>query len=222
MPHFTPTFQKFVKDLSANNSTQWFNDNRKTYEKEVKQPFNLFVHEMINRIQTHEPEIQIKPADAIMRINKDIRFSKDKIPYNTYVAANISPYGKKDKGYPGFYFQFSPEKIVVVGGSYVFEPDALKRVRTYIAEHPKEFSKAYNNPEFKKYFKKIQGEANKRIPEEFQEAAGKEPLIANKQFYYMAELDASLLQKEKLADELMKYYLAGKEMNGFLRAALTS
>src|SRR5688572_23573096 len=117
MPYFSTDFIKFFKDLAKNNSSEWFNENRKVYEKEVKKPFATFVEEMIGRIRTHEPQVKIKAADAIMRINKDIRFSKDKTPYNTHVAANISPFGKKDKSYPGFYFQFSADGIKIVGGA---------------------------------------------------------------------------------------------------------
>jgi len=80
MSYFNPAFVKFFKDLSKNNSTAWFNDNRKTYENEVKKPFAVFVDELIGRIQKHDPSVKIKAGDAITRINKDIRFSKDKIP----------------------------------------------------------------------------------------------------------------------------------------------
>lgn len=221
MLYFNPAFKKFFKDLSNNNTSAWFNENRKTYEKEVKVPFAAFTDHMIGRIKKHEPEIGIKASDAIMRINKDIRFSKDKTPYNTYVAANISLYGKKDKSYPGFYFQLSHDKIMVFGGAYVSEPLALQKIRKYMAKHPKEFTSAYNDKQFKEKFGTIQGEKNKRIPEEFVEAAKKEPLIANKQFFYSAALKQDTLFKDNLPDMLMEYYQAGKKMNDFLKAALT-
>src|SRR5688500_10433856 len=143
MSYFNSSFLKFFKELSKNNATEWFNENRKTYENEVKKPFSDFVEEMIKRIQKYEPEVQIKASDAIMRINKDIRFSKDKTPYNTYVAANISAYGKKDKSYPGFYFQLSPTGIHIYGGVYMVENDVLQQIRSYIAGHQKEFKSAY-------------------------------------------------------------------------------
>ena len=87
MPYFSPAFGSFFTGLSANNNKEWFDANRKTYEAEVKKPFAAFVEEMILRMSKHEPEIGIKPTDAISRINKDIRFSKDKTPYNTHVSA---------------------------------------------------------------------------------------------------------------------------------------
>lgn len=220
MTYFNNSFLKFFKELSKNNTTEWFNENRKTYEKEVKKPFSDFVQEMINRIQKYEPEVQIKPADAIMRINKDIRFSKDKTPYNTHVAANISVYGKKDKSYPGFYFQLSPESITIFGGAYMVESAALQNIRNYISDNLEDFSTAYNDRAFKEKFGKIQGEQNKRIPTELQAVADKEPIIVNKQFYYSASLKPDIITSDKLANNLIDYYLAGKKLNDFLKQAI--
>lgn len=222
MSYFNALFIKFFKELSQNNTTEWFNENRKTYEKEVKKPFADFVAEMIARIQKYEPEVQIKPSDAITRINKDIRFSKDKTPYNTHVAANISVYGKKDKAYPGFYFQLSPEGITMYGGAYMVENTTLEHIRKHIAGNLKGFSAAYNDKVFKEKFGTIQGEQNKRIPPAFQAVAEKEPLIANKQFFYTASLKPDLITADKLPEKLMEYYLAGRKVNGFLKLAWTN
>lgn len=219
MPHFSPTFLNFFKELAANNSTVWFNENRKTYEKEVKKPFAEFVEDIIHRIQQHEPEVQIKASDAIMRINKDIRFSKDKTPYNTHVAANISKYGKKDKSYPGLYFQLSPEGLAIYGGAYMIENDKLEKLRSHIAANLKAFSTLYSDVAFKEKFGTIQGEQHKRIPAAFQEAHNKEPLIANKQFYYTAMLKPAVIVSEELPEKIMEHYLVGKKLNDFLKAA---
>jgi uncharacterized protein (TIGR02453 family) len=220
MIYFNSGFIEFFKQLSINNTTQWFNENRKTYEQEVKKPFASFVEEMINRIRKYEPEIKIKPSDAIMRINKDIRFSKGKTPYNTHVAANISVFGKKDKSYPGFYFQLSHDKSMMYGGVYMLDPPTLQKARNYIAQNLEDFSSAYNDENFKEKFGEIQGEKHKRVPEEFQNIAPKEPLIANKQFYYMAEMKPDILTKPELPDKLIEYYLAGKKLNDFLKRAI--
>ena len=220
MSYFNKAFIDFFKGLSANNSTAWFDEHRKTYEAEVKEPFKKFVDEMIKRIQKHQPEIKIGPSDAIFRINKDIRFSKDKTPYNTHVSANISSQGRKSKEEPGFYFQLSHDKIMIFGGAYVVEPAPLQKIRKAIAKDPKAFAAAYNDKNFKEKFGKLQGEANKKIPEEFKATAEKEPLIANKQFFYSAELKGKTRLQDDLADVLMEYYKAGKKMNDYLKAAM--
>jgi uncharacterized protein (TIGR02453 family) len=219
MTSFNPAFVKFLKELSANNTREWFDANRKTYETEVKKPFAAFVEEMIGRIARHEPDITIKPADAISRINKDIRFAKDKTPYNTHLSANISKYGKKDKSYPGFYFQFSPEKVEIFGGVYMAEPPQLEKIRRQIAKDPAGFKAAYSDKKFTTAYGTLQGEQQKRLPEEFKELVAKEPLIANKQFYYTATLPVKLITSPELADKLMEYYSAAKKVNDYLRKA---
>ena len=216
---FTPSFLKFFKELTKNNTTVWFNENRKTYEQDVKKPFSDFVETMISRIQKYEPEVQIKPSDAIMRINKDIRFSKEKTPYNTHVAANISAHGKKDKSYPGFFFQLSHEGIKIYGGAYMVEKHTLENIRKHIAGNLKEFASAYNDKSFKKKFGTIQGEQTKRITPEIRSISEKEPLIVNKQFFYSASLKPDLITSAELPEILMEYYLAGKKVNDFLKLA---
>ena len=213
MTYFTPAFLKFFKDLSKNNTTEWFNDNRKTYEKEVKEPFAKFIDEMIARIRKHEPDVNIKASDAIMRINKDIRFSKDKTPYNTHVSANISRYGKKDKSYPGFFIQLNHEGIQVFGGVYMVEKDQLEKIRKHIAKDLKALDKAVNDKTFVKYFGAIQGEKAKRLDPTFNALVETQPLIANKQFYFNATLPKDLITSDKLADELMKYYEAARPVS---------
>lgn len=220
MTYFNAPFLKFFKELSKNNTTVWFNENRKIYEKEVKKPFADLVGELIKRIQEYEPEMQIKPSDAIMRINRDTRFSKDKTPYHTHVGANISVYGKKDKSYPSFALQLSPDGIMIFGGIYMAENTALQNIRNYIASNLEDFSMTYNDKSFKEKFGNIQGEQNKRIPAEFQAVSEKEPLIANKQFYYSASEKPDIIIADELPDKLMEYYRAGRKVNDFLRQAL--
>lgn len=220
MSYFRPSFLQFFTNLDANNSKEWFDKNRKTYEKEVKEPFADFVDHMITRIQHHEPDVQIKASDAIVRINKDTRFSKDKTPYNTHVAANISKYGKKNKSYPGFFFQFSPKGVAIYGGAYMVEKDVLQNIRQKIADNPKAFSAVYSNRAFAEKFGRIQGEQHKRLPAEFLAVAEKEPLIANKQFYYSAHLNPDIITSANLAEHLMEYYLSAREVSEFLKKAI--
>lgn len=219
MKYFNSKFHKFLNELSENNSKDWFDDNRKLYKKEVKKPFSKLVEDMIQKIQKHE-EINIKPSEAIMRINNDIRFSKDKTLYKTSVSANISKFGKKDKSYPGFYFQLSNDTISVYGGAYVLSTSQLESVRKHISNNLKDFRSIYSNIEFMRCYKDIKGEKHKRIPKEFQSTYEKEPLIVNKQFYYATELDPELITSDDLDEKLMEYYIAGIELNRFLKTGL--
>jgi uncharacterized protein (TIGR02453 family) len=219
MKFFTPSFFEFFEGLSSNNNKPWFDEHRPIYEKEVKKPFSLFVQEMILRIHQEDPAVQIEPKDAIVRINKDIRFSKDKEPYKLHVGAMISAKGKKDKMFPGIYIELAADAIRFYGGCYFLDPIKLQALRSRISEYPEEFRSAYQEKDFKDLFGEIQGEKNKRIPAEFLEAAITEPFIANKQFYFGAELDKSLILSDNLADELMRYYRASRKLNDFFQEA---
>jgi uncharacterized protein (TIGR02453 family) len=217
-----PELFSFLKELRENNNSEWFDANRKRYEKELKKPFAAFVSDMIGRIHLDDPSIQIEAKDAIFRINRDTRFSKDKTPYKTNVYANISPYGTKSKRYPGFYMSFSADQVYVGGGAYMLEPADILRVRTYIANHLDQFESLLSNKDFVTHFGELQGERSKTVPPELKEAAARQPLLYGKQFFYMSEVDPALATREDLSDRLMERYHAGKPINQFLRNALTA
>lgn len=216
MPYFTPDFLRFFQELAANNHKEWFDQNRTRYEKAVKAPFAAFISEMIAHIQAEEPGFHLEAKDAIFRINRDIRFSADKTPYKTQTSAILSPYGRKNKMHPGFYIQFSHDQIMLAGGAYMLDKPLLLAVRRHIAAHPQEFASIYKDKGFRRLYGQILGEKNKRIPDEFSGMVDKEPLIAHKQFYYAAELDAEVIFKPDLVELCMTYHRGGKALNDFL------
>ncbi|MDX1315878.1 MAG: DUF2461 domain-containing protein, partial [Eudoraea sp.] len=87
----------FLKALKKNNNREWFNENKSRYTKSVKEPFEQFIAEMIDAVSPFFDTLAITPKDAIFRIYRDVRFSKDKSPYKTHVSAIVSPAGRKDK-----------------------------------------------------------------------------------------------------------------------------
>jgi len=220
MQYFNREFLDFFSALSKNNNKSWFDANRKTYEKEVKAPFKELVNEMILRIRAVEPELDIEAKDAIFRINRDIRFSKDKTPYKTFVSANIARGGRKSHNVPGFYIHFAGDSAVVAGGVHAPDKEGLYRIRERIAESPDELSRLLEDPVFKDRFGTIRGEKNKRIPKEFEPVVERQPLILNKQFFYWSEPEPEIVLSLDLPDVLMRYYHAGRGVTDFLNDAL--
>ena len=86
MAWFTDDFNKFFKDLAKNNNKEWFEAHREEYETEVREPMRDLIGEMNERFKTFAPEIGGDPKRSMFRINRDIRFSKDKSPYKTHAA----------------------------------------------------------------------------------------------------------------------------------------
>lgn len=220
MSHFTKEFIKFLKDLSKNNNREWFNENKKRYENSVKEPFFNFVDEIITRINMDDPSVAIEPKDAIFRIYRDVRFSKDKSPYKTQASAVISPGGRKDLVNPGMYLEINDNDFKIYGGLYMLDKNQLQSVREHIAANLKQFSKLLNDKKFKTTYGEIHGEKNKRLPVEFDKIKDEQPLIANKQFYFFDRLDLETILKPNLTDIVMKHYHVSKPMNAFLKEAL--
>jgi len=220
MSYFTQDFIDFFKELSQNNHKEWFHANKKRYEASVKNPFYALLGDIIKEFQKEDPLMNLEVKNAVARINRDIRFSKDKTPYNTHVTAFISREGKKNKSIPGLFLRFSPEMVGIMGGCYGPDKEQLIKLRTVMSQDGKAFRKLINAKSFKNKFGEIQGDVSKRIPKEFKEAAQIEPLVANKQFYFVAEREPELLLQKDLLKEIMKYWKTMKPVSEFLKNAI--
>ena len=220
MRYFDQEYLEFFKTLAANNNKEWFHANKKMYESAVKKPFTQFVASVIENVQKEDVSVQLETKDALGRINRDIRFSKEKSPYNLYMTAYISPKGKKDKSYPGVYFRFGPGETGFMAGSYNLDKNQLQKVREAITNNLEEFQSIYMDSNFKSHLGTIQGEVNKRIPSEFKAIAERESLIANKQFYAMSLQKPEAILEENLMDNLLAFRAAATPLNQFLIKAL--
>lgn len=220
MKYFTTDFIEFFKELSANNNKEWFHSQKKRYEGSVKGPFLRFVGDLIAEIQKADSGLAIEAKDCILRINRDIRFSKDKTPYNLHVTAFISNGGRKDKSQPGLFIRFSPELTGIMGGCFGPDKNQLAAIRAAIIKQPDNLQSLIHAKAFQEKFGSIKGETMKRIPKEYREAAEKHPLILNKQFYFVAEETPNLITQNNLMDTIMAYYAAMKPVNDFLASVI--
>ncbi len=158
MPHFDKQFLEFFKELGKNNNRDWFLAHKKQYDESVRGPFVAFVQDLMDRVSESEGPIPGEAKDAIFRLNRDIRFSKDKTPYKNHMAALISSGGKKDKTTPGLYLQASAEDLRIYSGAHLLEKDQLQNVRNHIASNLKEFEKLITGKLFTERFGQILGE----------------------------------------------------------------
>jgi uncharacterized protein (TIGR02453 family) len=221
MAYFTNKFTEFFKGLAANNNRDWFWDNKPTYEQEVKKPFYALVQDLIDVHNKRDKSFNLEVKNAVFRINRDIRFSKDKSPYKLHVGAVISPAGRKDLQYPGTYIHFSASEHWIGGGSYGPDRTTIQNIRSAIVKDYDQVKKIISASKFKKYFKgEIKGDRNKILPKEFKSAGVDIPLLFNKQFYYMAQYeDEALVLRDDLLDFIIEHENAGKKWNEFILAA---
>ncbi|WP_025742015.1 DUF2461 domain-containing protein [Aquimarina pacifica] len=216
MQYFTEDFTVFFEELRTNNHKDWFHANKKRYESSVKKPFEIFTGVIISEIQKHDPTLQIEPKDCILRMNRDVRFAKDKSPYNLHYTCFISSGGRKDKSVPGIFLRFSPEMIGIMGGCFSPSKDQLQSIRTAISHDKGVFRNLLEEADFVQKFGEIRGETMKRIPKEWQEPCKKEPLLLHKQFYYVGEEAADLICSDTLVSQIMEYWSAMRPVNEYL------
>ena len=216
MAFFTQDLLDFFIELAPNNNKYWFDENRKRYEKSVKEPFKDFVNHLIKKLTEIDPAFsEIEAKDCIFRINRDIRFSKEKQPYKLQVSAVVAPEGKKSKAINGVYFEISPEHLRVYGGVYEIEKDDLLNLRIGLTENLDTFKKLYNDPKFVKMYGELRGAKNKILPKEIKEFGEKEPLIFNKQFYFFTEFTPETILFDNLDELIVDCYQVGKPIQDF-------
>jgi len=135
---------KFLKELRCNNNREWFSDNKQRYEDEVRTPALNYIESMTHPIAKISPFFVVstkKVGGSLMRVHKDIRFSKDKTPYKTNIGIHFKHARGKDVHAPGFYLHIEPGEIFIAAGIWRPESSTLKNVRTLIDEYPDEWKK---------------------------------------------------------------------------------
>lgn len=158
----------FFSNLEKNNSKQWFDANRDTYETEVKARAESFVVAMGDTLKEISPRVNAEPRvnRSIFKINRDVRFSKDKTPYKTHMAIIFWEGGGRMDS-PSYYFHLSPGRLFLGMGLYRFNKEQLQAYRESIVhdKHGAEFEKIVKKLEKKGY--ELEGKKYKRTPRDF-------------------------------------------------------
>lgn len=221
MSHFTPEFLKFLRELPANNNRDWFQENKKRYEKSVKLPFEEFITDLIEAFAKEGLAVsELSAKDCIFRIYRDVRFGKDKSPYKIHVSALIAPGGRKSMNSFGAYVELSGEHVRLYSGAYQPDSELLLQIRQKIYEEPERLQKLISDKKFKENFGEIRGEKNKRINKPFSEIIEKQHLILNKSFYYFKNYEPEIVLEKDFIQELIKDYKIIQPLNQYFEEAI--
>lgn len=211
----------FISDLKKNNHKEWFHANRPRYD-EARGEFLTFVDTLINEIQAFDPSVgSIDAKGAIFRINRDIRFSKDKSPYKTNFGAFIVPGGKKS-GNAGYYFHLDPEGSFAGGGVYHPMPDILKKIRNEIYGNPEEFSEIINGKEFNNYFGDMYDDRLKTPPKGYPKDFEYIDLLKYKSYIVSKSFDTGTVTGDNLVAEVVKAFRLMYPLVKFINFSLGS
>lgn len=135
LAHFTPETFRFLRGLTKNNERGWFEERRPVYERAVKAPLLALVTEVNEALAEFAPEYVRAPHKIAMRIFRDTRFSPDKRPYKTQVAAWWAREGLQKSAAAGYFMQVGPQGGMLAAGIYAPEREELLRVRRWMAQH---------------------------------------------------------------------------------------
>ncbi|HYD21427.1 MAG TPA: DUF2461 domain-containing protein [Flavipsychrobacter sp.] len=146
-----PQTLKFLTQLKKNNNKPWFDAHRAQYEA-ARIDFSNFIQLVIDAVQKWDTTITgLSSRDCLFRINRDIRFSKDKTPYKAHFGASIKRGGRKGP-FAGYYFHLEPGQSFVGGGLWMPEAPVLKNMRQEIDYNWNEFQDILQQKEFKKIY----------------------------------------------------------------------
>jgi uncharacterized protein (TIGR02453 family) len=146
-----PSTIQFLQKLKKNNNKEWFEKNRSAYEL-AKKDFTFFIENVINELKKKDATLQLLEAKScIFRINRDVRFSKNKTPYKTNFGASISK-GRKKVSEAGYYLHIEPGASFIACGIWMPMQEELKKIRQEIDYNLEEFNLLISAKKFKKYF----------------------------------------------------------------------
>lgn len=217
-----PATLKFLRDLKKNNNKPWFDAHRSQYEA-AKKDFETFIQEVISTHGKKDPEIKdIIAKNCLFRINRDIRFSKDKSPYKTNMGAYISKGGKKSP-LGGYYFHCEPGKSFLGGGIWQPMPDKMKKVRQEIDYNWDEFKKIIGSKKFKSIYKDLYtGEdmSLSKVPQGFEKDNPAAKYLKLKSWIAMRNIKDSDLTSKRLLKLTMDTFQALYPLLIFLNTAV--
>jgi uncharacterized protein (TIGR02453 family) len=219
---FRPSTIKFLKDLSRNNNKAWFDSNRDRY-LDAKQDFEKFVSQLVKESGKFDDDLkELQVKDCVFRINRDIRFSKNKTPYKTNLAASLDKGGKKSI-YAGYYFHLEPGKSFVAGGIWMPMAPELKKIRQEIDYCLDEFVGIVNNKSFKKEFGELEATpdiALTNLPRGYEKTNPAAPFLKLKSYIVSMPIADSELTKPGLVKSVAASFKKLTPLIKFINKAL--
>jgi uncharacterized protein (TIGR02453 family) len=218
--YFSGEALKFLRGLKRNNDRVWFAARKNVYERELKAPMLKLIGE-VNEAMAEFAPMHVRPPEKIMmRIYRDIRFSKDKRPYKTHVSGWWVRDGLQKTSGAGFYFSVSPEEVVIAAGVYMPEREQLLAIRRYLAEHHAEFRRLLKGKKLRALMTENDGVPLTRAPKGFPEEHPAIDLLRNRQWGVSARLPAERALKASLVKDVVERFRAAAPVIAMLNAPL--
>ncbi len=209
----------FLKKIKSNNNKEWFDKNRPEYES-VREEFIELMADVVKKFGKTDASIaSTDPRKTLFRINRDVRFSKDKAPYKTNMAAYMADGGKKSPK-AGYYLHVEPGNCFLAGGVWMPEPEHLKKIRQEIDYNGEALKKIVTTKEFKELFGGLSEEDKLiRVPKDFDPENPFAEYLKLKSFIAVHGFEDKQLADPKFADYCARIFKATYPLNQFLNSS---
>ena len=209
---------QFLADLAANNDRAWFQPRKADYERLLKEPMEQLCVALAERFAARGVPLEADPKSSVFRIYRDTRFSKDKSPYKTHLAASFPLKGAAKQAHgDGAYFHFEPGEMYMGGGMWHAEKPRLDAFRAAVMKKPDKVRAAFEDPGFVKVFKEVKTEeALKRVPSGYPADHAMADMFRWKDVIFGKRLSDAQVLSRKLPDTLADAYVAALPVLRFL------
>ena len=205
-PYLRPEALTFLRNLARHNDREWFTPRKAEFEELLRQPMLALVRRITDAMVDFAPN-HVRPAEkSLFRIYRDTRFSADKRPYKTHVAAWWSHQGLEKTSGAGYYFHISAKELIIAAGAYMPEKDQLAAIRHWLLGHHQAFRKLLQNRKVRSAFEEFEGNALTRPPKGFPKEHPALDLIQCRQWGLAATLPAAEALKPNLAATVIRYF----------------
>jgi uncharacterized protein (TIGR02453 family) len=196
----------FLRNLARHNDRDWFTPRKPIFEAELKEPMIAIICKITDAMTDFAPSF-VRPAEkCLFRIYRDTRFSANKLPYKTHIAAWWSHQGMEKTSGAGYYFHISAKEVIIAAGAYMPEKDQLAVIRHWLLDHHAEFRKLLQKPAVRKAFTEFEGNALTRPPKGFPCEHPGMDLIRCRQWGLAATLPASAALEPSLAATVIRHF----------------
>lgn len=167
-PYFSQDGLRFLRGLARNNRRDWFNDRKSVYETELKRPMLAVIEAVTGAMMDFAPAHVRAPESIMLRIYRDTRFSKEKLPYKTHVSGWWVRDGLKKTSGAGYYMHVSGREVIIAFGVYMPDAEQLLAIRRALLEHHEEYRRLDASRMLRRLFpEKEEGSPLSRSPKGF-------------------------------------------------------
>ena len=206
LSYLRPEALTFLRNLARHNDRAWFQPRKAVYEAELKEPMLAIIRKVTEAMLEFAPD-HMRPAEkCLFRIYRDTRFSNDKRPYKTHVAAWWTHQGLGKTSGAGYYFHVSPKELIIAAGAYMPEKEQLAAIRHWLLDHHRDFRKLLHDPKVRRSFEEFEGNALTRPPKGFPKDHPALDLIQCRQWGLGATLPSAEALKPSLAATIIRHF----------------